>query len=302
MRRWEDIRQSWLDYIPRHDPPWPVPEHEIHELPSLAAELKALVDVDSRATKRNVDRETIEYEVEGLRVGVLLQANHLVFKAAHVLRAMAAESNAGYRTWSRSSAYQSAVFASQGILALLGVVLIPESRKRDYQIDIWAPRRKAAAPNESLFAVRIIPRPFAGHKGLWSLFHHVLCATKVDQRVWPHAGNDILKKLDTADFYGIRHRLHYRVTGWLYDDMTDVSVREDLSTLAEDVLGLFYLDKPEDGRFPVSLALHLLSLALALLTSLGTEEPKVSTEAERVRQWMEGSPWGCANVFELRRT
>jgi len=296
IRNWDDIRSAWLDYIPNHNSPWPIPEHDIHELPSLQGELSAF----KSPHQHDIDTETIEHEIVGLRAAVLHEATILVHKASHVLRVMGDEASQGYRTWSRSSAYHSAFFAMRGVLGILGVVVVPsEHRRRDFQIDIWAPRRrKDVGPADSRFAVRIVPRDAVQHKELWSLFHRVLCASKVDGSIWPYAGNDVLKRLSVTDFSIVRHRLHYRSTGWIYNDLSDTSERESLDTLADDVLQLRFLGNPEDAKFPVSLALHILSLGVALLADLGKDTPKVQAEVSRAKTWMRQSAWGCANVFE----
>jgi len=300
IREWSAIRNAWLDYIPNHASPWPIPEHELHELTSLQQELKKF----SACHTRNIDTETFEYEIEGFRVAVLHEAIILIHKGANVLRASADETAHGYRTWSRSSAYHSAFFAMRGLLAILGVVIVPfEGRKKDFQIDIWAPRRmKSVGPNESDFAIRIMPRNTVQHKELWSLFHRVLCASKVEEGIWPYAGNDLLKQLDSASFATVRHRLHYRATGWLYNDLSDASSTEVLDQLATDVLQLRFLSDPSDGRFPLCLALHVLSLGVSLLSDLGRDVPKIQAEVARTKTWMQQSQWGCANVFEQSTT
>lgn len=298
-RRWDEIRTAWQDYIPNHDSPWPVPEHELHELSSLSSELRAF----GGDRKRDIKAETIEHEIYGLRAAVLHESTVLIHKASHVLRAMDEEASQGYRTWSRSSAYHSAFFAMRGLLGLLGIVVVtpPDSLKNVFQIDIWAPRqRKSHSPSDSNFAIRIMPRGPVQHKQMWSIFHRLLCASKVEQEIWPYAGNDVLKQLDSSDFSSVRHRLHYRSNGWIYDDLSDTSHLEVLDNLAEDVVQLRYLGNPEDGQFPLSFGLHLLSLGISLLTDLGREAKKVGDEVDRVKVWMQSSAWGCANAFERR--
>lgn len=300
IRNWDDIRTAWLDYIPNHDSPWPIPEHELHELPSLREELTGF----PKPHKRDIKTETIEHEISGLRAAVLHEATILMLKASHVLRAMDEEACHGYRTWSRSTAYHSAFFAMRGVLGLLGLVIVPSGDPGwDFQVDIWAPRQKKnPSPSECEFATRVMPRSAVRHKEMWSIFHHVLCASKVGQSIWPYAGNDILKKLNVSSFTSLRHRLHYRSTGWIFNDLTDNSSQEDLIGLADDVLQLRYLVEPENESFPLSLALHLLSLGIALLSDLGKETGRIQSEVDRAKAWMDGAAWGCANVFEEGRT
>ena len=295
VRTWGDIRDAWLDYIPKYKSPWPIPDSEFFELPSLQAELKQF----SFPHKSDVRVETIEHEIDGLRIAVLHEAVILIHKAANVLRATDAESARGYRTWSRSSAYHSAFFAMRGILGILGIVIAASGdRKQDFQVDIWAERlKKPVEPHMSKFATRIIPRNTVQHKELWSMFHRILCANRIEAGVWSYAGKDILKRLDIADFSFVRHRLHYRSTGWLYSDLSDNSHVENLESLASDLL-LPTLANPDEGCFPLALALQILSLGVALLTDLGREVPKVQAEANRVKAWMRQSVWGEGNLFE----
>lgn len=297
IRQWDSIRKAWEDYIPTYPSPWPKPDHELAELNSLSEELQKF----SSNHQRNMDKETLEYDIPGLRASVLHEAVTLLHKAANVLRAMEVEAVSGYGTWSRSSAYHSAFFAMRGVLGVLGVVVVPaNARKRNFQIDIWAPRRKkVSTPTANEFAIRITPRKAVQHKELWSLFTRVLRANKIDQSVWPYLGNDVLRDFDPGKFSIIRHRLHYRSTGWIYDDLWDDSNKQDLGGLAHDVLDIKYLDDPNHDSFPPSLALHILSMGMALLSDLGSEVPRIREEVERAESLMKNTAWSCANAFEV---
>jgi hypothetical protein len=299
LRVWEDIRRAWQDYVPPYSSPWPIPQQELADLSSLREELKNFTS-DHR---RNVDIETIEHDIDGLRPAVLHEATTLLHKAGNVLRAMEVEGCNGYPTWSRSTAYHSAFFAMRGVLGILGVVVVnSDDRRRSFQIDIWAPRRqRVRSPSSSYFAIRITPRRSVLHKEMWSLFTRVLRSKKIGLDVWPSAGNDILKQHAPGQFSILRHRLHYRSTGWIYADLWDDSEEHDFSRLANDVLEVKYLGQPNDDSFPPSLALHIFSLGMALLSDLGNEVPSVRAEVERAERLMTNTAWSCANAFRAKR-
>jgi hypothetical protein len=295
-RRWMDIRSEWRNYVPDLESPWPVPEHEVYELPAIEDHLRSLGGPEKRDS-------TIEDEIEGLRVAAIQESVILVHKAGNVLRAAAEEGGRGFRTWSRSSSYHAAFFAMRGVLGLLGVMVFRGSdRQSEYQVDIWAPRlkKKKPGPTESQFAVRIIRRKRrVEHKEMWGLFSRVLRVTKIDNAIWPLLDKDPLKTLDPGQFSHVRHQIHYRSAGWIFEDLDSLKETDDFAKLAEDVAALKHLDAPDEHGFPPALALHTLSLGVALLQDLGQHIPKVQLEAKRAQKWMASSPWMHANAFVL---
>lgn len=298
-RRWEDIRNEWMNYVPEHESPWPVPEEEVFELPTLQEHLRSFGGAHER-------HSTIEDEIVGLRTAAIHESVILLHKAGNVLRAAAEEGQLGFRTWSRSSAYHAAFFAMRGVLGLLGVLVFRgKDHQAEYQVDLWAPRegRRKPAPTESRFAVHIRQRQRrVEHKEMWGIFSRVLRITKIEAALWPLLRHDPLKDLDPGQFAHVRHRIHYRATGWLFDDIDSVHEKDDFKALAEHVAQLTHLREPRDHSFPASLALHTLSMGYALMADLGREIPKMRAEAERTDKWMAGAPWKRANAFLLLGT
>lgn len=296
QRPWDEIRHEWMNYVPERKSPWPVPDHEVYELPSLELLLNNLGGPKGRDS-------TVEEEIAGLRTAVLQEAVISIHKAGNALRAAAQEGGSGYRTWSRSTAYHAAFFAMRGVLGLLGVILFSGGdRKKDYQADLWAPRAKGRKPRstESRFAVRIIRRELGiQHKEMWAVFSRVLRVTKIDPSLWPLLARDPLKTMDPGRFSRVRHQIHYRSAGWLFDDLDSLKNTDDFSPLAEQVASMSTLANPEGDGFPASLALHTLSMGNALMADLGTDIPQLRAEAERAAKWMADAPWKCANAFVL---
>lgn len=296
-RRWDDIRDEWKNYVPDHDSPWPVPELEIHELETLEKCLDNLGGPQKRDS-------TFEEEILGLRVAALQESVILIHKAGNVLRAAASEGRSGYRTWCRSSAYHSAFFAMRGVLGLLGVILFRDrDRRADFQLDLWAPRvqRKRPGLTESRFAVRLIRRKQkVEHKALWGVFSRVLRVTRIDRTIWPLLEVDPLKSIDPGQCSYLRHQIHYRSAGWLFHDLDSSREIDDFGNLGTEIMSLKHLRQHDASDFPMGLALHTLSLGIALMEDLGASVPKVAAEARRAQRWMDEAPWKCANAFALR--
>jgi hypothetical protein len=295
-RQWDLIRTEWRTYVPQHESPWPVPEHEVNELPTLDECLREM----GHQNKRDF---IFEGEIGALRSATLHESVILIHKAGNVLRAAAEEGGHGFRTWSRSSAYHAAFFAMRGVLGLLGVLTFrAKDSKSDYQLDLWAPREKKRrlGVTESQFAVRIIRRGRGlEHKELWGMFSRVLRITKIDIEVWPLIKQDPLRHLDPSDFSHVRHQIHYRSTGWLFKDLDSLTETDDFTKLAEHVVAMKHLQAPLGHDFPACLALHILSLGMALLMNLGKDIPKIKDEVKRAQKWMNASPWKHANAFGL---
>ena len=299
-RQWSAIRNEWKNYVPTHVSPWPLPEHEIFELESLTPCL------DELAQRRDEDREyTTHSEIEGLRVAVLHESVALIHKSGNVLRAAASEGHAGFRTWSRSSAYHSAYFAMRGVLGLLGVVVFRgRDRKKDYQLDVFCdevPSKSQRRPTAPKFAIQIIRRQRdAGHKELWGLFCRMLRITKDVENVWPMNTIQTVKDMDAGSFTYIRHQIHYRSAGWVFGDIDSTHDSEDFSNLAADVRSTKHFGDEKDETFTPSLALYVYSLAMALLEDLGNEIPRLKDEAQRAESFMSNAPWGTGNAFKVQ--
>ena len=297
-RRWNDIRDEWKNYVPDHTSPWPLPQHEIFELQTVASYLSNLGGPDNRDS-------TVREEIVGLREAVLLESVTLIHKAGNVMRASANEGSSGYRTWSRSSAYHSAYFSLRGMFGLLGVVFFRgRDRMKDYQVDVFCqdipkhPPRRATDPK---FAVRIIcRRGGADHKELWSLFQRILCITKGVDEIWPTHTFKTIASFDPGHFSFVRHQIHYRSAGWVFSDIDSTQEVDDLQNLASEVRAMQHFGDHKDELFTPSLALYVYSLAIALLQDLGSEIPRLMAEAQRAEAFLALAPWGTGNAFKVQ--
>ncbi len=292
MRRWEEIREEWRNYVPNHNSPWPLPEHEVYELPSLEGYLDNL-------EKDGIRNAIIEEEIPALRISALHESVILIHKGGNTLRAAAEEGGLGYRTWSISTAYHAAFFAMRGVLGLLGVMLFRNrDNTLDYQVDLWSPRAKRRTCTESRFAVRIIRRTRrVQHKEMWGCFSRMLRIVKINDDIFPILHPHPLKNMEPGMFSQIRHRIHYRSSGWIFDDLDNLSVCDDFSSLVNHVETLTHLSTPESNDFPPSLALYIVSMGMALMADLGQNIPKLREESKRAIKWMGGSPWKNATAF-----
>ena len=64
QRRWTEIRREWMNYVPERDSPWPVPEHEVSELPTVDDCIRNFVG-------NEIQDVTIDNEIGGLRAAVI---------------------------------------------------------------------------------------------------------------------------------------------------------------------------------------------------------------------------------------
>jgi hypothetical protein len=233
-RDWTDLRDEWIDYIPQMSGPWPLPEHELIELPSL---LDAVKDV------RNSNQKRIQFDedIEGFREALLHEAVATFHKACNVLSAGASNGQDGFRTWGRSSAYHAAFFGMRAVLSILGIALVQQRELGTswFQVDTWVKKdRRPRSPTESQFGTLILQRGGGvEHKELWQVYSRMLRIVKVPKAIWPLMDDDPLglKTIEPAECSRIRHRIHYRAAGWLFSDIDDRKSCDDFSMLAKRV-------------------------------------------------------------------
>ncbi len=117
-RKWPEVKDAWLGYIPTIDPPGKPPESAIGDLPTLELHVTGM--------SQQQPKEVVE-EIVGLRQGVFIEGLFLLHKAAHVMACAQVNVAKGLRSWSLSSAYQSAFFSMKAITHFLTLLAEPDS-------------------------------------------------------------------------------------------------------------------------------------------------------------------------------
>lgn len=267
VRAWDDIAAAWAEHIPNFEGEISWPELEVEEL----QQLRPFYD-ELRDTKKG-ELQELE-EIGFLYLEVFMSSLASARRAVHILRATAKHSETGFRSWSRTSAYQSAFFAMQSVIRLLGaVILYDDSHNLTFQFDLWSDRRKKALSATDAF----IPAGFFRTKGvlthvdLWSIFVRLLRATRMPAEVWPHPIVNRIRELSGRDFPSLRNRLNYQASFWLFDDLSALMPPEDLRQICEHAAKEAWPESPDNGNFPVYLGVQATGMAIALLQSVTPE-------------------------------
>ena len=122
-RRWEDVRNSWVDHIPT--------------FPAIAARpdpgLEQLLPLLSIPITNSPARQS---DVPGLRANALWEAVFLFHKCSHTNLAAQRLAFQGMQSWCLFNAYHSAYLGAKGIMALLGVAL-PKLKGQQVALDLF---------------------------------------------------------------------------------------------------------------------------------------------------------------------
>src|SRR4051812_11134992 len=110
-REWNQIRDSWLGYVPRFESVGSRPDPGLDKLPPL---------LQLTISTQGADRVS---DVTGLRTTLLWEAVFLFHKCAHTYLAALRLGHAGMQSWSLFNAYHSAYLGARSLMALLGVGL-----------------------------------------------------------------------------------------------------------------------------------------------------------------------------------
>ena len=134
-RRWENIRDNWMDHIPNYDKPGTAPSDTIVKLTGfdaialqLASEAKAAFENAKEVQEKTgnyppIKSITREENIPGLRELVFWESIFLLHKSRHVLGTAEFQIEDGLHTWSLANGYQGAFFAAKATIGLLGISL-----------------------------------------------------------------------------------------------------------------------------------------------------------------------------------
>src|SRR5260370_9765202 len=109
-RRWDDVRDGWLEHVPVFSAPGVKPDPGLERLVPL-----------QQATLP--DNKVRLPDILGVRRNMLWEAIFLFHKCAHSHLAAQRLGHMGMHSWSMFNAYHSAYVGARGILTLLGIGL-----------------------------------------------------------------------------------------------------------------------------------------------------------------------------------
>ncbi|MCZ6836911.1 MAG: hypothetical protein O7G85_14135, partial [Planctomycetota bacterium] len=190
----------------------------------------------------------------------------------------------------RATSYQSAFFSMRAICNLLGCTILHDKAfNKYYQFDLWTPtrNRRLKGITESDFRIAVHLRPNPRHIGYWSIFNRLICATKIDNKIWPYTLIDPIKKIMTDKFIKQRNNLHYKSSYWIFSDLLKCDNNESLEELSEIFTSGNSWTEENEIHFDVLLALQLLRMGTLLLNNIGESNPLIKLESSSILSWIE---------------
>ncbi|MDB6122792.1 MAG: hypothetical protein JWQ71_1785 [Pedosphaera sp.] len=272
-RDWNNVRDSWFNFIP-------------DIVPSGSAPAEATADIidtqllhDELREKNSCRIVDVEQAI-GVRQSILAEAIFLLHKAAHVIGTAERMAVDGHPTWAMMNAYQGSLFAAKGVIYLLGVGL-PEFGNETLIVDVMPElsesqkrlvKRNIEPAKESEFFRT--GRRF-DHDSTWKLFQRLIRVSKVN--LWSEDHIEELKHLDTGSISDKRNWLQYRAGAWLYTDLHNLMGVPSHGNLSISSSNCPELD-PENPDFYMIFSLVVMHLGYLLFEDLKGETNKLTDE------------------------
>lgn len=275
LRRWENIKNEWLNYTPQISRVGSHPPNIIEDLPEFHIVASDII-ANGNAPQKS--------DISSIRITLLWEAIYMLHKARHVLSATEMHATTGIRSWSLSSAYQSSIFAAKSIIHFLGVSF-PIYDSRPFLVDIWPissdnydKRTKKRVPvfNE----INFFYLGFNGeiqHRHLWNIFLRILRVSQID--IISKDLIQAIRNIDIKDFAKQRNYIHYQNREWLYNDLYNYVFDENFGVRKNNFsIELSYQELKSDYTF--ILAQVLIKVAFELLNSLAQSSKVLSDERD----------------------
>jgi hypothetical protein len=265
-RKWEDVRDSWVEHIPTFTAIAARPDPGLeHLLPLLEIPL---------------DRPTGLYpDVAGLRTNTLWEAVFLFHKCSHTNLAAQRLAVQGMHSWCLFNAYHSAYLGAKGIMALLGVAF-PNLKSNQVALDLFPEPEKKARNKGSLKALRfeeflIVRLPKIDQRRIWEGFQRLLkmCYTQC----WDATLCVEILNLKYETITPPRNHFLYKAHYWPLEDLALDVVSSELETLLTSEL-----DADNNG-FLLRLSFLVYRLFEQLMNDLGEFSPVIKTQVEASR-------------------
>ncbi len=277
-RDWSKLSELWLNYDLLGTEPGSPPESSIAELESVKQELW---QIDS---EEPID---ISEEIAGLRKGLLKEGFFQLQKSAYVLSGAQIHISGGMPSWSLSSAYHAAFFAVNGILNLLGVILV-ELDGRNFLIDVWSKSsEKRKFRDLNLIRLQKIPG-LPQQRNLWQGFQRMLKVTAFHGDILTEGCKACLLDFEKNDFSRRRNDIHYRSALWPYDDVRTFITTNDFELDSIDIIDGSVLGDPRKNVFPLALAFIVVRMGCQMLISIVNLSEQLKPELEVFCRWLEG--------------
>src|SRR6266487_1289870 len=249
-RKWEEVRDSWLEHIPTFPSVGARPDPGLEHLQPL---LDIVLPKDNGRFP----------DVAGLRTLTLWEAVFLFHKCSHTNLAAQRLGSQGMHSWSLFNGYHSAYLGARGIMALLGVAL-PELKGRQVAIDIYPePLRKKSLRSlgsSPFHEFIIVPLGPLDQRDLWETFQRVI--NICNATCWDIGLRQELLDLAHQKITPPRNRFLYRAHYWPLSDLT-------LDVQPSDLTGIIGTElETEDPGFLLRLSFAVYRLFEQLMGDL----------------------------------
>lgn len=256
-RKWADVTNFWLDYLPDEEICFSPPTTSLEDNP----EFKAIVDGMK-------EQHYVGSSFSGFHQTVLIESLFAFVRGVNVLANSQLSSTAGYCVWSLSNAYHAAYFFANGIMALAGIQTA--NYKSPLVADIWAARefdhkqlRNQKCTIESIRLSRVSSRSI-DHVATWIFFSRIMKQLKLDDDLGDAV--EKLNRIDDGEFAVQRNQIHYSSSGWLFgDELFHPIMRRDFGAIQ---LADSPLPEPSQVDFTLRLAFLLGAINYRMLEGL----------------------------------
>lgn len=206
-----DLARAWAGFVP--DIP----------VPGAAPQVLPFEIADVIANSAGLGRQgSVKVDGTGLRSAVLHEGMFLLQKAVHVEIDVAESIAKGRHTWGAVNAYQGALFALAGLLAILGISTAKDDvRGGVVLIDVWPEKEKRGKRivtevfEEAYVLVRFRE---LDHYQKWGLLKKVLNVTSFS-RQYPSSITEALDNIEDRKHARDRNKVNYKSSAWLGGDL-----------------------------------------------------------------------------------
>jgi hypothetical protein len=261
-RRWDDVRDSWVEHIPSFGKVASRPDPGLENLPELL----------SIARDEPVARHE---DVYGLRTNALWEAMFLFHKCSHTNLAAQRLASQGMHSWCLFNAYHSAYLGAKGIMTLLGVPL-PNLSGNQVGLDLFPePEKKRLVKPVRFDEFLIVRLPKLDQRRMWQGFQRLLkmCRTQC----WD---DSLRKEIINVAYSAIsppRNYFLYKSHYWPLEDLASDATGDELSAMMTPEL-----DAENDG-FLLRLSFLVYLFFQQLISDLAKYSPVIRVQLEASR-------------------
>lgn len=277
-RKWGELKQKWLDYIPEIDEPGSVPQERVVNSIILRDHVAKIIDNQPFI---------IPEDIPEIKHFALKEGLFWLHKAGNVIGASQIHINEGIKSWSLSSAYHSALFATKAILPFLGIVVTEFPERGSFLVDLWSEEiaKKSKIRIRSYDTIKVLKVCRIEHRHIWTLLQRMLTITEFPVEVITLENVESLKSLAKNDFAKQRNKLHYRPT-WIFDDIHQQMFDSSFLNFESQLTDGSALSDPDIDNFSFALAFVLMRMAIRMLVDIADFSPIIKTELDLLQSWL----------------